>query len=132
MCRYDPSPFVTLLPEAENWTVMAAGRYVFSPALEILRGGVVHAPRHLHADPAGPLSDQFTLPPSNPLFAVPPFNGVNTFLLRPTSPYYPAWTISRRRGFDPTQPVLVRYRAQRKRVSARRAIRWRPRALCSA
>ena len=42
---------------------------------------------------------------------MPPYNGLNTFLLQPTSPYYPAVYIASQSG-DPTQAVLVRYRAK--------------------
>ena len=111
VCRYDPSPYVTLLPEAENWTVMAAGRYVFSPAIELYaEASYTHRDIFTQIQPV-PLSDQFTLPPSNPLFNVSPYNGLNTFLLQPTSPYYPAGYIASQGG-DPTQAVLARYRAQ--------------------
>ena len=126
VCRYDPSPYVTLLPEAENWTVMAAGRYVLSPALEFYaEASYTHRDIFTQIQPV-PLSDQFALPPSNPLFNVPPYNGANTFLLQPASPYYPAGYIASQGG-DPTQAVLVRYRAQESGLRQTRDIAETPR-----
>ena len=126
VCRYDPSPYVTLLPEAENWTVMAAGRYAITGTLEgYAELSYTHRDIFTQIQPV-PLSDQFALPPSNPLFAVPPYNGANTFLLQPTSPYYPGSYIASR-GFDPTQPVLVRYRAQESGLRQTRDIAETPR-----
>src|SRR4029453_8123292 len=126
VCRYDPSPFVTLLPEAENWTVMAAGRYVFSPALEIYaEASYTHRDIFTQIQPV-PLSDQFTLPPSNPLFNVPPYNGLNTFPRQPTRASYPAGYIASQSG-DPTQAVLVRYRAQESGLRQTRDIAETPR-----
>ena len=110
VCRYDPSPFVTLLPEAENWSIFGSGRFAITKDLEAFAEvSYTHRDIFTQIQPV-PLSDQFALPTTNPLFAVPPFNGANTFLLRPTSPYYPAGYIAAQ-GFDPTEPVLVRYRA---------------------
>jgi iron complex outermembrane receptor protein len=110
VCRYDPSPAVTLLPGAENWTVMGSARYAVKDNLEAYAQlSYTHRDIFTQIQPV-PLSDQFALPPTNPLFNVAPYNGSSTFLLRPTSPYYPAGYIAAN-GFDPTQPVLVRYRA---------------------
>lgn len=110
VCRFDPSPYVTLLPEAESWSLFAAGRFAVTKDLEAFAElSYTHRDIFTQIQPV-PLSDQFALPATNPLFAVPPYNGANTFLLQPTSPYYPTSYIASQGG-DPTQPVLARYRA---------------------
>ena len=110
VCRYDPSPYVTLLPEAENWSIFGSGRFAINKNLEAFAElSYTHRDIFTQIQPV-PLSDQFALPSTNPLFAVSPFNGANTFLLRPTSPYYPGSYIASQGG-DPTEAVLVRYRA---------------------
>src|SRR5438552_3626715 len=57
-----------------------------------------------------PISDQFALPPNHPLFAVAPFNGFSTFLLRPSSPFCPTAFITAQSG-GATPDVRVRYRS---------------------
>ncbi len=126
VCRYDPSPFVTLLPEAESWSLMAAGRYAISSTMEAFAElSYTHRDIFTQIQPV-PLSDQFALPPNHPLFAVSPYNGANTFLLPTTSPYYPAAYIASR-GFSATEPVLARYRAQESGLRQTRDIAETPR-----
>jgi iron complex outermembrane receptor protein len=59
-----------------------------------------------------PISDQFALPANHPLFNVAPFNGSSTFLLRPSSPYYPTAFIKSQTVGGTTPDVLVRYRSE--------------------
>jgi iron complex outermembrane recepter protein len=55
-----------------------------------------------------PISDQFALPPSHPLFNVAPYNGFSTILLKPTSPFYP--TAYATAQYSGTPDLLVRWR----------------------
>jgi len=114
VCRFNTAPLVTLLPEQETWSIFAGGRYAISSNWEAFaEASYVHRDIFTQIQPV-PLSDQFTLPPSNPLYNVFPYNitnpSSNVFLLNPSSPYYPGSYIASRGG-DPTVPVLVRYRA---------------------
>jgi iron complex outermembrane receptor protein len=108
-CRYDPSGEVSLLPDAKRWNLYSSGRYALSNAWE-LYGELSYA----HGEQttqiqAAPISDQFPLPPTHPLYNLPPYNGNSTLVLSPTSPYYPADLIRAATGGE-TPDVLVRYR----------------------
>ncbi|MBC8118565.1 MAG: TonB-dependent receptor, partial [Burkholderiaceae bacterium] len=128
VCRFDPSPYVTLLPEAENWSLFGSGRFAITKNLEAFAElSYTHRDIFTQIQPV-PLSDQFALPATNPLFAVDPFNGASTFLLRPGSPYYPASYIASRGG-DPTEAVLVRYRAFESGVRQTRDVAEIPRVV---
>lgn len=109
-CRFDPAPYVALIPQVERTSANLAGRFVISPEAE-LYGGISGSKTvtKYNIQPA-PISDQFPLSgPYVPVLAnlinsygAPLKNaygpsGVyaglfigNTFLLPPTSPYYPA------------------------------------------
>src|SRR4029079_4083902 len=62
-----------------------------------------------------PLSDQFNIPLQNPLCTLAPYNNtvanacVSTFLLKPSSPYYPP--AFARAQYGATPDLLVRYRS---------------------
>ena len=74
VCRFDPSPYVTLLPEAENWSIFGAGRFAITKNMEAYAElSYTHRDIFTQIQPV-PLSDQFALPSTNPLFAVSPFD----------------------------------------------------------
>jgi iron complex outermembrane receptor protein len=110
VCRFDTGPYVSLLPETELWSVFLGGRYAITDKLEAYADFTYSSKSVFTQIQPVPLSDQFALPTSNPLYGQQPYGTQTTFLLNPSSAFYPASYISGRGG-DPTQPVLVRYRA---------------------
>lgn len=112
VCRYDPSPSVSLIPPTERLGLMAnaivpLGRDFEAFAEFSLARNTVHTV----IQPV-PVSDQFALPPNHPLFNVAPYNGFATIVLKPGSPYYPAEFMQEVVGAgQPLPDVLVRYRA---------------------
>jgi iron complex outermembrane receptor protein len=110
LCRFDPSPYVTLVPDAKRGSLYAAGRFALTPNWELYGEASYAKTEQQFVIQPVPLSDQFALPPNHPLFNVAPYNGFNTIVLRPTSPYYPADFIRGLTG-GATPDVLVRYRA---------------------
>ncbi|WP_116807623.1 TonB-dependent receptor [Steroidobacter cummioxidans] len=109
VCRYDPSPEVALFPEAERWSVYGTARYAFTPNITgYLEASYSSNWMEFTIQPV-PLSDQFVLPPNNPLFNLAPYNGFATVLLTPTSPFYPTAFATGQSGATPD--LLVRYRS---------------------
>lgn len=109
-CRFDPSGLVTLLPDIETTSVFGSFR------LKLARDHEAYAQlsyTHKEQDTViqpNPISDQFALPANHPLFGVAPFNGFNTFLLTPASPFYPTAFVQAQTG-GATPDLLIRYRA---------------------
>jgi iron complex outermembrane receptor protein len=109
-CRFDPSPLVALIPKTEQESLLGNARFRLTPAAELYgQASYVHKEQNTVIQPV-PISDQFALPPNHPLFNVAPFNGFSTFLLRPTSPYYPTAFVTGITG-GATPDLLVRYRS---------------------
>jgi iron complex outermembrane receptor protein len=112
VCRYDPSSQVQLIPPTERLGVMFNAVAPISPNfetfVELATGrNVVHTV----IQPV-PLSDQFALPPTNPLFNVAPYNGFATIVLKPGTPYYPTDFVQNIVGAgNPLPDMLVRYRS---------------------
>ena len=108
-CRFDPAGLVSLLPQIETTSVFLNGRLSLTKDIEGYgQFSFVNKESRTIIQPV-PISDQFALPANHPLFAVAPFNGFSTFLLRNTSPFYPTAFVAAR---DPTLPdLLVRYRS---------------------
>ena len=108
-CRFDPSPFVSLIPKTDTGSLFGNLRMRLTPAVEgYAQGSYVHKDVNTVIQPV-PLSDQFALPPNHPLFNVAPYNGFSTFLLTPASPYYPTAYATAQYGGTPD--LLVRYRS---------------------
>lgn len=109
VCRYDPSPEVALFPEAERWSIYGTARYAVTPNITAyLEASYSNNWMEFTIQPV-PLSDQFALPPNNPLFNLAPYNGFATVLLTPTSPFYPTAFATGQSGATPD--LLVRYRS---------------------
>ena len=108
-CRFDPAGLVTLIPETEQSSIFATGRFGILPALEAY-GQFSYSNKESRTiiQPV-PLSDQFALPPNHPLFNVAPYNGFSTFLLQPSSPFYPTAFLTSQ-GLPTNVDLLVRYR----------------------
>ena len=110
VCRYDPSPEVALLPDADRWNAYGTLRYAVTDTIDAyLEAGFSRNKQEFTIQPV-PLSDQFALPENNPLFGLDPYNGFATILLSPTSPYYPTDFVTGQTGGD-TPDLLVRYRS---------------------
>ncbi|HUP30704.1 MAG TPA: TonB-dependent receptor, partial [Usitatibacter sp.] len=109
-CRFDPSPLVSLAPEAKRGNLYAAGRFALTPSWELFAEASYAKTEQTTVIQPVPLSDQFALPPSHPLFNVAPYNGFSTIVLSASSPYYPRAFIQAATG-GATPDVLVRYRS---------------------
>ncbi len=110
VCRYDPAPQVGLLPEAERWNLYGTARYaVTDKVTAYLEASYSSNWMQFTIQPV-PISDQFVLPPNNPLFNVAPYNGFATVLLTPSSPFYPTSFVTGQTG-GATPDLLVRYRS---------------------
>lgn len=110
VCRYDPSSEVTLLPDAERWSVFGTARYAVSSNVTAYFEASYSRNWQEYTIQPVPLSDQFALPANNPLFNLAPYNGVATVLLQPSSPYYPTALVTGQTG-GATPDLLVRYRS---------------------
>jgi len=130
-CVFDPAPFVTLLPATERTSLLAAGRWVLSDALEAFFEASYTKSRIRTVIQPVPLSFLFALPGNNPLNSQAPWNGlypaeygplagtphglgsaVSTILLRPGTAFYPtAYVQSLLAPGDPLPPLAVLYRS---------------------
>jgi iron complex outermembrane receptor protein len=110
VCRYDPSPDVTLLPDAQRASVYGAFRYAFTDNLTGYVEASYSRNEQDYVIQPVPLSDQFALPDNHPLFNLDPYNGFATILLQPSSPYYPTEFVTSQTG-GATPDLLVRYRS---------------------
>jgi iron complex outermembrane receptor protein len=110
-CRFDPSPYVTLIPEAKRGNLLFAGRMAFTSNLEgYAEASWGKAEQRFIIQPV-PISDQFALPPNHPLYGVSPYDGFSTIVLRPGTPFYPTTYVRGLIGAtDPLPELLVRYR----------------------
>ena len=106
-CRFDPSLVAQALPESENTTSYGSVRFQINNDWQAyVTGMYAKAVNKVHLQPV-PLSDQFALPPTNPLFDA--YGGTDRILLPPTSPFYPH-ALAQAAGVD-GQLLNVRYRA---------------------
>jgi iron complex outermembrane receptor protein len=110
VCRYDPSPAVGLLPEAERWNVFGTARYAVTSNITAYFEAAYSSNKQDFTIQPVPISDQFALPANNPLFNLAPYNGFATVLLQPSSPFYPTAAVTGQTG-GATPDLLVRYRS---------------------
>ncbi len=114
-CRFDPSPLVTLVPESKRESLFASARFAITPDVQLFAEGSYNRNQTRTVIQPVPLSDQFVLPSTNPLCTQAPYNNtvdgscVSTFLLQPSSPYYPTAFAAANYGGAPD--LLVRYRS---------------------
>jgi iron complex outermembrane receptor protein len=114
-CRFDPSSVAQAIPQNEQTTAYGSFRYQVNPDWQaFLTGTYSNAVNKVHIQPV-PLADQFFLPAGNPLYFLPPYYqpqsgfSKNTFLLQPSSPYYPH-ALAAANDVD-GEPLNIRYRA---------------------
>ena len=130
-CRYNPAGEVTLIPDSERTNALLSGRFAVNDNLTLYSDiSLVHNSVKTKIQPA-PLSDQFALPANNayipaqnalyasypnlatdypanyPLLVLFP---VATFLLPPSSPYYPGAFVAANLPSLVGEPLLIRYR----------------------
>jgi iron complex outermembrane recepter protein len=109
-CRFDPSPLVQLVPQAERMSLFASARLALSTEIEAYLEASYNRNKQNNIIQPVPISDQFALPPNHPLFGVAPYNGFSTIVLSASSPFYPTSYVQSITG-GPTPDLLVRYRA---------------------
>lgn len=109
ICRYDPSPFVALLPDTERYSVFAAAHFALTSDVQLYgEAGYSHNRQFFSIQP-NPISNQFALAPNNPLFNVDPYDGATTVILKPSSAFYPtAYVQSITGGATPDLNVFYR------------------------
>ncbi len=114
-CRYDPSPSVTLIPASERISVFASGKFAITPDIQAFAEASYNKNKIRTVIQPVPLSDQFNIPLQNALCSQAPYNNtvanacVSTFLLTPSSIYYPTAFATAQYGGTPD--LLVRYRS---------------------
>lgn len=112
ICRYDPSPQVTLLPATKRSSLFASARFAITPDLEAFAEASYNRNEIRTVIQPVPISDQFALPDNHPLFGVAPYDGFSTIQLSPSATYYPTAYIRSVIGPDAALPdILVRWRA---------------------
>jgi iron complex outermembrane receptor protein len=114
-CRYDPSPFVSLLPPAERYNVYSGVHLALTPDLQLYGSAAYNQNKQEFVIQPVPLSDQFALPSNNPLANQAPYScgpgcATATVLLAPSSPFYPTAYVKSITG-GPTPVLDMRYRS---------------------
>jgi iron complex outermembrane receptor protein len=115
VCRFDPSPLVTLIPESERASFFVAGKLAITNNLELFAEASYNRNEQRTIIQPVPISDQIPLPPNHPLFNTFPYNipgpgtGFSTILMTPASPFYPTATVTALSG-GATPDILVRWR----------------------
>lgn len=109
-CRFDPSPFVSLLPDTQRGSLFASGRFALTPDTELFAEASYTKSKQQFVIQPTPISDQFALPPNHPLFNVAPYNGFDTIILRSTSPFYPTAFVQGITG-GTTPDLNIRFRS---------------------
>ncbi|NRF68424.1 TonB-dependent receptor [Aquincola sp. S2] len=112
ICRYDPSPQVTLLPASERASLFVAGKFALTPDIELFGEASYNKNKIRTVIQPVPISDQFALPGNHPLFNVAPYNGFSTIQLSPAALHYPTAYVRSVIGPTAELPdILVRWRA---------------------
>ena len=109
-CRFDTAPFLMLLPDTERGSIYSAAHFTVTPTLEAYAEASYARNRQHYTLQPSPISNQFAIPPSHPLFNVAPYNGFAAIVLQSTSPYYPTAYVQGLTG-GPTPDLNVFYRA---------------------
>ena len=109
-CRFDPAPILELVPASERSSLFAAGKFAITSDIQAYAEASYNQNKIRTIIQPVPISDQFALPDTNPLFNVAPYNGFSTIILSPTSQYYPTAYVQSITG-GATPELLVRYRA---------------------
>ncbi len=108
-CRYDPAPYVSLVPSTERHDIFGSAHFKVTDALQLyLEASYTDKHTRTIIQPV-PLSNQFALPSNNPLYGQAPYNGAAAIVITPSSPYYPtAYVQSITGGATPDLNVFYR------------------------
>lgn len=125
-CRFDPSPILSLFPEAERYGIFSQGRFDLTPNIQLFAEASFYRNEQRTRIQPTPISDQFTIPLNNPLANQFPYNAFvggaplgpgevsgipySTILLTSASPFYPTAFVQQQTG-GATPDLLVRWRA---------------------
>jgi iron complex outermembrane recepter protein len=131
-CRFDTAPYVALIPEAEREGLFATGRFAVTSQLEafaelsyahnkqvfqiqpvpISDQFPIAASDPLFHDPRNPTAFPYIMPSTNPLFAITGGSPLSTIVVHPGSTYYPTAYMQGQVGAgNPLPDILVRYRS---------------------
>jgi len=111
ICSYDPSPFVSLLPETDRRSVYGTLRFALTDDIQLYAEASYNQNKQRFVIQPVPISEVFSLPPNHPLFNVAPYNGFTTIVLSPSSPFYPTAAVQAATG-GATPDLSVFYRSQ--------------------
>ena len=115
-CRFDPSPYVTLIPASDRTSLFATGKFAITADIQAYAEASYNENKSRTIIQPVPLSDQFALPLSNPLCSQFPYNASASgpcqavFRLTSASQYYPTAYALAQYGGAPD--LLVRYRSE--------------------
>jgi iron complex outermembrane receptor protein len=125
-CRFDPSPMVSLFPDATRYGVFTSGKFDITPTMQLFGEASYYRNETNVVIQPTPISDQFTIPLNNPLANQFPYNAFvgglpvpgggtspipySTILLTSASPFYPTAYVQGLTG-GATPDLLVRWRA---------------------
>lgn len=116
-CRFDPAGLVTLLPKTDRISLVAIGKFAITNEIEGFVEASINQNKQRTVIQPVPISDQFTIPPNNPLANQAPYNDTSitakpssTIIMSPSSPYYPTAYVQSLTG-GATPDLLIRYRA---------------------
>src|SRR5260370_4791752 len=105
-----------MLRESEQKSIFGIVRYAFASNLEGYGQFSYSTKEQRTIIQPVPISDQFQLPPNHPLFNQAPYfipkknGGFDTFLLQPSSPFYPTAQVQALTG-GATPNLFIRYRS---------------------
>jgi len=112
-CRFDPGPYVSLLPKTEQQSFFGNLRFALTKEMEAYgQFSFSHKEQQTVIQPV-PISDIFALPSNHPLFNTPPystFGGTSAIVLKSSNPNYPTAYVASQ-GFAGSPDLLVRYRS---------------------
>jgi iron complex outermembrane recepter protein len=109
-CRFDPSPYVSLLPKVDQGSLFGTFRYALTSKMEAYAQASYSEKQVRTVIQPVPISSQFALPANHPLFNDPNYAGTSRITLRPGTPFYPtAYVISQ--GGTGAENLDVFYRA---------------------
>jgi iron complex outermembrane receptor protein len=110
LCSFDPSPIITLVPQSERGSVFGSARFAISSEIEAFAEVSFNRNRQHTVIHPVPISGNLPLPANHPLFNVAPYNGYETIVLTPASPYYPTAYVRSLTG-GATPDLSVHWRA---------------------
>lgn len=114
-CRFDPASMVTLLPDTDRVSVFGSIKFALNSDTEAYAEASYTRNKSRTVIQPVPISDQFAIPPNNPLANQAPYNTYtaqpsSTIVLTSASAFYPTAYVQGLTG-GPTPDLFIRYRA---------------------